>query len=119
MGQKIEAEVISTDNNRLSLSIKRLLPDPWIKEAENYKVGQVVEGKVTKITPYGAFVKVGVLDGLVHISELGTNILDAREVIEEGNRPKRKKRQKEKRLSPTYVGPPDPAERGYREANDR
>lgn len=84
VGQKISAEVISTENNRLSLSIKRLLPDPWIREAENFRVGQVIEGKVTKITPFGAFAKVGPLDGLVHISELGANIVDPKEVVEEG-----------------------------------
>ncbi len=84
IGQKIEVEIISTENNRLSLSIKRLLPDPWIKEAESFQVGQIVEGKVTKITPFGAFVKIGQLDALVHISELGENIFDPKEIVEEG-----------------------------------
>lgn len=84
VGSKIEVEVISTENNRLSLSIKRLLPDPWLKEAENFQVGEIAEGTVTKITPFGAFVKVGRLDGLVHISELGKDTSDVREVLEEG-----------------------------------
>lgn len=84
IGQKIEVEVISTDNNRLSLSIKKLLPDPWLKEAASYKVGQQIAGTVTKITPFGAFVKVGSLDGLVHISKLGDKISDPRQVVEEG-----------------------------------
>jgi len=84
VGQKIKVEVISTDNNRLSLSIKRLLPDPWLKEAAAYKVGQQVTGTVTKITPFGAFVKVGSLDGLVHISKMGEKITDPRQVVEEG-----------------------------------
>ncbi len=84
VGQKIDVEVISTDNNRLSLSIKKLLPDPWLKEAASYKVGQKVSGTVTKITPFGAFVKVGSLDGLVHISKLGQKISDPRQVVEEG-----------------------------------
>lgn len=83
VGQKIEAEVISVENNRLSLSLKRLLPDPWLKEAENFKKGQQVEGTVTKITPFGAFVKVGKLDGLVHISELGDKVVDPHSVVEE------------------------------------
>ncbi len=84
IGQKIDVEVISTENNRLSLSIKKLLPDPWLKEAAAYKVGQRVSGKVTKITPFGAFVRVGSLDGLIHISKLGEKITDPRQVVEEG-----------------------------------
>ena len=84
IGDKIEVEVISTENNRLSLSIKKLQPDPWLKEALSYKVGDLVSGTVTKITPFGAFVKVGKLDGLVHISELGEKITDPRLVVEEG-----------------------------------
>jgi len=84
VGQKIDVEIISTENNRLSFSMKRLLPDPWIKEAEKFKVGEVVKGKVTKITPFGAFVKVGSLDGLVHVSELGENVTDPKKVVTEG-----------------------------------
>jgi len=56
VGDEIETEVISVDDGRVSLSIKRLLPDPWVKAASKYKVGDVVEGEVTKKTPYGAFV---------------------------------------------------------------
>ncbi|MEK7142761.1 MAG: S1 RNA-binding domain-containing protein [Patescibacteria group bacterium] len=84
VGDKVEVEVISTENNRLSFSIKRLQPDPWLKEALVYKVNDIVSGTVTKITPFGAFVKVGKLDGLVHISELGEKITDPREIVEEG-----------------------------------
>ena len=83
VGQKIDVEVISKDMNRLSFSIKRLMPDPWLKEAEKFHVEDLVQGKITKITPFGAFVKVGVLDGLVHISELGENISDPKEVVQE------------------------------------
>lgn len=83
VGQKIDIEVISKDMNRLSFSIKKLMPDPWLKEAEKFQVGDIVQGKVTKITPFGAFVKVGALDGLVHISELGENITDPKEVVQE------------------------------------
>lgn len=83
VGQKIDVEVISKEMNRLSFSIKKLMPDPWLKEAEKFQVGDIVQGKVTKITPFGAFVKVGLLDGLVHISELGENIIDPKEVVGE------------------------------------
>lgn len=84
IGQKVEVSVISIENNRISLSIKRLLPDPWLKAAADYKVGQIAEGKVAKITPFGAFVQVKKLDGLVHISELGEKVSDPKEVIQEG-----------------------------------
>jgi small subunit ribosomal protein S1 len=84
VGQKVNVSVISIENNRVSLSIKRLLPDPWLEAVSEYKVGQAVSGKITKITPYGAFVQAGRLDGLVHISELGEKIADPKEVIEEG-----------------------------------
>lgn len=84
IGQKVNVEIISTDNNRLSLSIKRLQPDPWVKEAAAFKVGEIVDGKVTKITPFGAFVKTGQIDGLVHISELGEKVFDPKEVVQEG-----------------------------------
>lgn len=83
VGQKVGVEVISKELNRLSLSIKMLQPDPWIKEAEKFKVNDIVEGKITKITPFGAFAKVDRLDGLVHISELGENVSDPRSVVEE------------------------------------
>lgn len=83
-GQKVKVEIISTENNRLSLSLKRMIADPWLKEAEKFKKGEIVTGKITKITPFGAFAKVGKLDGLVHISELGEKISDPRVVVEEG-----------------------------------
>ena len=86
VGQIVDCEVISTENDRLSLSIKKLLPDPWLKEAEKFEVGSKVEGIVTKITPFGAFVKVGSLDGLVHISKLGEKVTDPRSIVEEGKK---------------------------------
>lgn len=82
-GDKIKVQIISTDNNRLSLSLKRLIDDPWLKLVKKYKIGDEVEGKITRTTPFGAFVTFDNLDGLVHISELGekvTNPLDAVEV---------------------------------------
>jgi len=86
LGQIVDVQVISIENNRISLSIKRLLPDPWLKAASSYIIGQIVEGKIAKITPFGAFVKVNGLDGLVHISELGDKISDPNEVIKDGEK---------------------------------
>ena len=70
-GQEVDAQIISTENNRVSLSIKKLAPDPWAKEFEKYEEGQIVKGKISKITPFGAFVKINdKIEGLLHISEI-------------------------------------------------
>lgn len=71
VGEKIKAKIISIDKDKLSLSIKQLSDDPWLAEIKAYKVGDLVEGKVTRITPFGAFVQVTpVIEALVHVSEL-------------------------------------------------
>ncbi|HSX48488.1 MAG TPA: S1 RNA-binding domain-containing protein [Candidatus Nanoarchaeia archaeon] len=71
VGQKIKAKIISIDRDKLSLSIKQLQSDPWLAEIKAYKVGDEVGGKITRITPFGAFVQVTpVIEALVHISEL-------------------------------------------------
>ncbi|PID31160.1 30S ribosomal protein S1 [Candidatus Saccharibacteria bacterium] len=73
VGQTIDAKIISIDKDRLSLSIKQLTPDPWIGEVEKIKKGSTVEGTVTRITPFGAFVQISpAVEALVHISELGS-----------------------------------------------
>lgn len=72
VGQTIEAKIISIDKDRLSLSIKQLTQDPWLDEVEQFKPGSSVEGTVTRITPFGAFVQISpAVEALVHISELG------------------------------------------------
>ncbi len=71
VGDKVKAKIISIDRDKLSLSMKQLMSDPWIKDAAQYKVGDEVEGKITRITPFGAFVQVTPsIEALVHISEL-------------------------------------------------
>jgi ribosomal protein S1 len=71
VGEEIEAKIISIDRDKLSLSMKQLLPDPWLAEVAKLKVGEQVDGKITRITPFGAFVQVTpVIEALVHISEL-------------------------------------------------
>lgn len=71
VGQKVNVLVVSTADNRVSLSMKRLLPDPWQEAAAKYKVGDTVKGAVTRITPFGVFVRLDTdIDGLVHISEI-------------------------------------------------
>jgi small subunit ribosomal protein S1 len=71
VGETVEAKIISIDRDKLSLSMKQLLPDPWLAEVGKLKVGEQVDGKITRITPFGAFVQVNpVIEALVHISEL-------------------------------------------------
>lgn len=72
VGQTIEAKIIAIDKDRLSLSMKQLSDDPWLKEVEQFNKGDKVEGTVTRITPFGAFVQISpAVEALVHISELG------------------------------------------------
>jgi len=73
VGQAIEAKIISIDKDRLSLSMKQLQKDPWLDEVEKFTAGTKVEGTVTRITPFGAFVQISpAVEALVHISELGS-----------------------------------------------
>lgn len=72
VGQEVKAKIISIDKDRLSLSIKQMTEDPWITEVDRFKVGDVVDGTVTRITPFGAFVQISpAVEALVHVSELG------------------------------------------------
>lgn len=71
-GDTIEAKIIAIDKDRLSLSMKQLQEDPWIKEVEAFKKGDEVEGTITRITPFGAFVQISpAIEALVHVSEMG------------------------------------------------
>lgn len=72
VGQTIEAKIIAIDKERLSLSMKQLSEDPWMSEVDQFKKGDTVEGTVTRITPFGAFVQISpAVEALVHVSELG------------------------------------------------
>ena len=69
----VEAQVLEVDreNQRISVGIKQLDDDPWDKIAELYKIGDLVEGKVSKLASFGAFVGLDHdIDGLVHISQV-------------------------------------------------
>lgn len=71
VGQTVKAKIIAIDKDRLSLSLKQMSEDPWLKEVKAFKKGEVVEGKVTRITPFGAFVQLSpAVEALVHISEM-------------------------------------------------
>jgi small subunit ribosomal protein S1 len=72
-GQEVEAIILAIDeqSKKISLGIKQLSQDPWTSIKEHYPVGSMVEGKVSKITNFGAFIKLPTgIEGLVHISEL-------------------------------------------------
>lgn len=72
-GQQVEAVVLNIDrlNERFSLGIKQLTPDPWKDVAQRYRKGDVVAGKVTNVTDFGAFVELEEgIEGLVHVSEI-------------------------------------------------
>ena len=72
VGDTVEAKIIAIDKERLSLSIKQLMEDPWLSEVEGLKKGSKVEGTITRITPFGAFVQISpAVEALVHVSELG------------------------------------------------
>ncbi len=70
-GDKIEAKIIAIDKDRLSLSIKQMTDDPWLSEVKKFKKDSQVEGKITRITPFGAFVQLSpAVEALVHVSEM-------------------------------------------------
>lgn len=71
VGQEIKAEIISIEGSKIFLSSKKLTKDPWENITEKYKVGQIVNGKVLKINPFGLFIELDPdIHGLAHISEL-------------------------------------------------
>jgi len=71
IGETVKAKIIAIDKDRLSLSIKQMTEDPWTQEVKKFKKGEVVEGKITRITPFGAFVQLSPsVEALVHVSEM-------------------------------------------------
>jgi small subunit ribosomal protein S1 len=89
IGQTVKVKVLDIDRERqrISLGLKQTQSDPWQQVLEQYKEGDVVEGKVTKVVTFGAFVEIlpGV-EGLVHISELAQHhVENPREVVAQGD----------------------------------
>ncbi|HZN21829.1 MAG TPA: S1 RNA-binding domain-containing protein, partial [Gaiellaceae bacterium] len=88
IGQEVRVKVldIDRDRQRISLGLKQTQSDPWQQVIDAYEQGDVVEGRVTKVVTFGAFVEVvpGV-EGLVHISELATHhVENPREIVQQG-----------------------------------
>ena len=84
VGQEVSVEVLDVDmdRERVSLSLKAPQEDPWQTFARTHAIGQVVPGKVTKLVPFGAFVRVeDGIEGLVHISELAQRHVEVPEQV--------------------------------------
>ncbi|HLZ37349.1 MAG TPA: 30S ribosomal protein S1, partial [Mycobacteriales bacterium] len=84
VGQEVTVEVLDVDmdRERVSLSLKATQEDPWQQFARMHAIGQVVPGRVTKLVPFGAFVRVGEgIEGLVHISELAERHVEIPEQV--------------------------------------
>ncbi|MFH0905226.1 MAG: S1 RNA-binding domain-containing protein [bacterium] len=93
VGDLIDVQVIGIEEDKISLSMKRLVADPWLATIKNFQVGQEVGGEVTQIVPFGVFVKVGqeAVDGLIHISELShEHVMDPAAVVKVGDKVKLK-----------------------------
>jgi len=88
-GQEVEVYVlgVNPDQERIALSLKRLRPNPWSLAGANYQVGQILEGTVTNVVSFGAFVRIEEgLEGLIHVTELAEgNFLHPRNVVREGD----------------------------------
>jgi small subunit ribosomal protein S1 len=88
-GDEVEAVVLNIDveNERFSLGIKQLTQDPWSTLTERYPIGSRVQGKVTKVTDFGAFVEIEAgIEGLVHVSEMKDERVEKpSDVVKEGD----------------------------------
>lgn len=88
VGDEINVKILGLDreNEKISLGLKKTLPDPWDTAAQKYPEGSIVEGKVMRLAPFGAFVQLepGV-EGLVHISQMANrHVAEPSEVVQEG-----------------------------------
>lgn len=71
VGDKIQAEVISLSDSKIFLSAKKLIKDPWVEVSQKYKTGQIVNGTIIKVNPFGLFIKLDEdIHGLAHISQI-------------------------------------------------
>lgn len=87
LGQKVKAKIINLEGSKISLSLRRLIDDPWKNVKDKYQVGEMVKGKVLKVNPFGLFVELDPeIHGLAHISELSDKpVQDATTVAKPGD----------------------------------
>lgn len=93
LGDSIEVMVIGVDGEKISLSMKRLLEDPWLEAVKDYKIGDIVEGEINRLTPFGAFMKLtDDVNGLIHVTEITAdpNVKDPSEALKIGDKAKAK-----------------------------
>jgi ribosomal protein S1 len=77
VGDKIKAEIVNIDGNKIFLSAKKIMKDPWLEAVNNYVVGQAVKGSILKVNPFGLFVKLDEdIHGLAHITQLSLSKTD-------------------------------------------
>lgn len=90
LGDKVDVEVIGVEGDKISLSMKRLIADPWLEVASKYSVGTVVEGEINRITPFGAFMALeGDINGLIHVTEITDKpVTDPNEALKVGDKVK-------------------------------
>jgi small subunit ribosomal protein S1 len=84
VGQEVEVEVLDVDleRERVSLSLKATQEDPWKEFERKYSAGEIIDGQVTKLVPFGAFVRVAAgIEGLVHISEISEQHIETPESV--------------------------------------
>lgn len=89
IGQELDVIVhrVDAEEKKIALSLKRLQPEPWATINERYRVGDIVDSTITKLTDFGAFARIeDTIEGLVHVSELTTRRINhPREVVREGD----------------------------------
>ncbi len=87
IGQKAEAQIIGLEGSKIFLSMKKLISDPWETVSDRYHVGDVVQGKVLKVNPFGFFVELDPeIHGLAHVSELSVlPVTDVTQIGKEGD----------------------------------
>jgi ribosomal protein S1 len=77
VGDKIKAEIVNIDGNKIFLSAKKIMKDPWLEAVNKYVVGQAVKGSILKVNPFGLFVKLDEdIHGLAHITQLSLSKTD-------------------------------------------
>ncbi len=89
VGQEVSVRVISIDEDkkRIGLSLRQLQDDPWKSRIEKFQVGQLIEGKITRLTKFGAFAQIeGDIEGLIHVSEISDQRVEhPKEELKEGD----------------------------------
>ena len=89
VGQEVQVRIISIDEEkkRIGLSLRQLQDDPWKSRIEKFQVGQLIEGKITRLTKFGAFARIGDdIEGLIHVSEISDQRVEhPKEELNEGD----------------------------------